>query len=253
MRTLFDTDEEEIEGKASEITLSTASLLGIFFGLVLVCGVFFGFGYSIGRGTGTTAQARPVPNPTAENSGEAEVAASTPPAPVPAEQQTTPQQRAPQQNHSQTNAKAAPAPVGTQPQVDETPSEEPTEKAAEPPASTRSDIAGAPVKPVDTARATISKPSAQKATVLVAATGALNVSAAPGSGQPMVQIAAVARPEDANVLVSALRQRGYGAVVRNDPQDKLLHVQVGPFSDRTQATAVKQKLLSDGYNAIIKQ
>ena len=55
MRTLFDTDEEEIEGKASEITLSTASLLGIFFGLVLVCGVFFGFGYSIGRGTGTTA------------------------------------------------------------------------------------------------------------------------------------------------------------------------------------------------------
>jgi hypothetical protein len=38
MRTLFDTDEEEMEGKASEITLSTASLLGIFFGLVLVCG-----------------------------------------------------------------------------------------------------------------------------------------------------------------------------------------------------------------------
>jgi DedD protein len=71
MRTLFDTDEEELEGKASEITLSTASLLGIFFGLVLVCGVFFGFGYSIGRGTGTTAQARPVPNPSAGNSGEA--------------------------------------------------------------------------------------------------------------------------------------------------------------------------------------
>jgi hypothetical protein len=38
MRTLFDSDEEEIEGKASEITLSTASLLGIFFGLVLICG-----------------------------------------------------------------------------------------------------------------------------------------------------------------------------------------------------------------------
>jgi DedD protein len=253
MRTLFDTDEEEIEGKASEITLSTASLLGIFFGLVLVCGVFFGFGYSIGRGTGTAAHAKPVPNSTGE--AEEAAAAENPPAPVPAEQQTTPQQRAQQQNHSQANAKAVPAPVGTQPQADERPREEPTvsENAAEPPASTRSDIAGAPVKPVDPARATISKPSAQKATVLVAATGALNVNAAPSSGQPMVQIAAVARPEDANVLVSALRQRGYGAVVRNDPQDRLLHVQVGPFSDRTQATAVKQKLLSDGYNAIIKQ
>ena len=248
MRTLFDTDEEEIEGKASEITLSTASLLGIFFGLVLVCGVFFGFGYSIGRGTGTTAQARPVPNPTAGNSAEADEAATENP-PVPA---LAPVE---QQNHSQASAKATPAAVGTQPQANERPREEPaaSENAAEPPASTRSDVAGFPVKPVDPARATISKPSAQKATVLVAATGALNVSAAPSSGQPMVQIAAVARPEDANVLVSALRQRGYGAVVRNDPQDKLLHVQVGPFSDRTQATAIKQKLLSDGYNAIIKQ
>src|ERR1700679_1712785 len=56
MKTLFDTEEEE-EVKASEITLSTASLLGIFFGLVLICGVFFGFGYSMGRGVGPTAQA----------------------------------------------------------------------------------------------------------------------------------------------------------------------------------------------------
>jgi cell division septation protein DedD len=55
------------------------------------------------------------------------------------------------------------------------------------------------------------------------------------------------------VLVSALRQRGYGVVVRSEPQDKLLHVQVGPFADRMAATAIKQKLLSDGYNAIIKQ
>jgi cell division septation protein DedD len=69
----------------------------------------------------------------------------------------------------------------------------------------------------------------------------------------MVQIAAVSRPEDANVLVSALRQRGYGVVVRSEPQDKLLHVQVGPFANRVQAAAIKEKLLSDGYNAIIKQ
>jgi DedD protein len=248
MRTLFDTDEEEMEGKASEITLSTASLLGIFFGLVLVCGVFFGFGYSIGRGSGTTAQARPGSNPTAGNTGETGDAALESP-PVPA---TVAQPAERQKDDSEANA---PTPIAARPKAVETPREEPaaSENAAEPPASTRSDVAGAPVKPVDPTRATISKPSAQKATVLVAATGALNVSAAPGSGQPMVQIAAVARPEDASVLVTALRQRGYGAVVRNDPQDKLLHVQVGPFSDRTQATAVKQKLLSDGYNAIIKQ
>ncbi len=56
MNSLLDTEEEE-EGKTSEITLSTASLLGIFFGLVLICGVFFGFGYSMGRGTGSAPAA----------------------------------------------------------------------------------------------------------------------------------------------------------------------------------------------------
>ena len=64
MRSLFDTDEEEeIEGKASEITLSTASLLGIFFGLVLICGVFFGFGYSMGRGTGSGSPGEGIGKP----------------------------------------------------------------------------------------------------------------------------------------------------------------------------------------------
>jgi cell division septation protein DedD len=250
MRTLFDTEEDEIEGKASEITLSTASLLGIFFGLVLVCGVFFGFGYSIGRGTGAGAQASLPASSPANSAGEADQtkAAENPPAPAAANQQ----------DDSQTNAKAAPSPVVTRPKADETPREEPTasEKADPPPASTGNEVAGAPApaRPADLARATTSKPSAaRKGTVYVAATGTLDVSAAPSSGQPMVQIAAVARREDADVLVSALRQRGYGVVVRNDPQDKLLHVQVGPFSDRGQATAAKQKLLSDGYNAIIKQ
>jgi len=37
-------DEQE-----SQLTLGTTSLLSIFFGLVMVCGVFFGLGYSVGR------------------------------------------------------------------------------------------------------------------------------------------------------------------------------------------------------------
>src|SRR5271165_2205600 len=81
MRTLFDTDEEEVaEGTASEITLSTASLLGIFFGLVLICGVFFGFGYSMGRGTGTGSSAKALENSPAETDETA--TAANPPAPT---------------------------------------------------------------------------------------------------------------------------------------------------------------------------
>jgi DedD protein len=68
----------------------------------------------------------------------------------------------------------------------------------------------------------------------------------------MVQIAAVTHQEDANALVTALRQRGYSVSVRNEPQDKLLHVQVGPFASRDEARAMRSKLLADGYNAILK-
>jgi cell division septation protein DedD len=211
MRTLFDT-EEEIESKASEITLGTASLLGIFFGLVLVCGVFFGFGYSMGRGTGWGAQAKALATLPANTPRETEetATAENPPAPVPVEPQA-----------------AVPTPA-------------PTVKEDAPQAE-------APAKPV---RPVLSKPSpAQPAAAYLPPADAPPSAA----GQPMVQIAAVSRREDADVLVSALRQRGYGVVVRSEPQDKLLHVQVGPFADRVQATAIKQKLLSDGYNAIIKQ
>jgi DedD protein len=208
-------DEEE-ESKTSEITLSTASLLGIFFGLVLICGVFFGFGYSMGRGTGSSPAAATVAAAEPE-----ETPASVPPQPAalaPAEQDEAP-------------AAVAPTPAVARVQQDDTPGDETTVAPAKAPAG---------------------KPSAaQKIPASLPAEA--DTSAAAVSGKPMVQIAAVARPEDADALVAALRQRGYGVVVRNEPQDKLLHVQVGPFADRGQAAAMKQKLLSDGYNAIIKQ
>jgi DedD protein len=215
MRTLLDT-EEEAERKPSEITLSTASLLGIFFGLVLVCGVFFGFGYSMGRGSGQARASMPV-SPAAE----------------PAETQT---------------AEKTPPPVQPEPQAEE---KAPVKASA--PAADTADTEDVPPAPV--ARPTLKKPSAvQEAAVESQATLAAAPAVTPTApSQPMVQIAAVARREDADVLVAALRQRGYGVVIRNEPQDKFFHVQVGPFADRVQATAIKQKLLSDGYNAIIKQ
>lgn len=48
----------------TEITLGTGRLLGLFFGLAVVCAVFFGMGYVLGRNTGGPApivQGAPVP------------------------------------------------------------------------------------------------------------------------------------------------------------------------------------------------
>jgi cell division septation protein DedD len=68
----------------------------------------------------------------------------------------------------------------------------------------------------------------------------------------MVQIAAVSNPQDAEVLVNALRKRGYSVTVRREFTDNLIHVRIGPFNSRGEANQWRQKLLNDGYNAIIE-
>jgi cell division septation protein DedD len=75
--------------------------------------------------------------------------------------------------------------------------------------------------------------------------------ALPQNAAFMVQIAAVSHVDDANVLMGALRKRGYMVVARREPADNLIHVQVGPFATRAEADAMGQRLLSDGYNAIV--
>jgi cell division septation protein DedD len=68
----------------------------------------------------------------------------------------------------------------------------------------------------------------------------------------LVQIAAVSHQEDADVLVSALRKRGYAVVARREAADGLIHVHIGPFNSRDIANRWRQKLLGDGYNAVVQ-
>ncbi len=72
-------------------------------------------------------------------------------------------------------------------------------------------------------------------------------------GSYMVQVAAVSKHEDAEILVSALQKKQYPVFIANVPGDPLFHVQVGPFSDPKDAESMKNKLSSDGYNAIVKK
>ncbi len=69
----------------------------------------------------------------------------------------------------------------------------------------------------------------------------------------MVQIAAVSNAEDADVLSNALRKRGYAVTARREPADNLIHVRVGPFATAAEANNWKNRLLNDGYNAIVQQ
>ncbi len=68
-----------------------------------------------------------------------------------------------------------------------------------------------------------------------------------------VQVAAVSKQEDADSLVDALKKKQYPAFSANTQPDKLFHVQVGPYADIKDAEAMRGKLVSDGYNPILKK
>ena len=78
--------------------------------------------------------------------------------------------------------------------------------------------------------------------------------ATPASAGYYVQVAAVSRQEDAEALVEALKKKQYPAFTANNPStDKFYHVQVGPYADLKDAEAMRARLISDGYNPIVKK
>jgi cell division protein FtsN len=219
-------------GAEREISLGAPAILGIFFGLALLCACFFGFGYTMGRKSAQAANvdtaaatadtsSSGAPKPAA-GSLAGQPAESTEPAAQPA----TDNSAAPTASQTE-SAPAAPPP--TPPPA--------TQKNAATPADGM--IVGD--KPPQPAPAATSKPP----------TNNQQPAAAP-AGTIMVQIAAVSSQDVADILTSSLQKKGYSVSVRHEPQDKLLHVQIGPFATRQEAVAMQQRVLADGFNAIVK-
>jgi DedD protein len=252
MNSLFDEADREEPGSNADLTLGIGSLLSIFFGIVLVCGIFFGFGYSMGRRNAhSTAAAVPATPPPAQT------AASSPLPPnelsgAPLKPQTDsaaafpPDATSPASNESKP-AEAAKGSNGKHPAKDETPAEHSTKAAT--PAETATSSPSLSAVPVVHHAAPPAKPHAGISAPLAQAPGDSPIV----PGRPIiVQIAAISRQEDAEVLAGALRKHGFNPSVRPGTTDKLFHVQVGPFTDKAQAESIKQHLLADGYNAIMK-
>ena len=221
MRGLFD--EEELRpvqhGRDRELTLGSGTLLVIFFGLVLICGVCFGLGYAVGR--------RGLQEPAGLQASAATTASA----------QTS-------------TSKAKPSAVSANPV--QAASTDATDAAAIEEAN------GSPVAQTTTSAGAGSAPS--KATVQPGAAAVptqgsqavVGASAIKPSGSLMVQIAAVTDADDANVLMGALRKRGYGVTGERDAGDGMIHVRIGPFASKDEADKWRTKLLNDGYNAILQ-
>jgi DedD protein len=230
-----DFSKDEIEATESsrdtELTLGGGTLLTLGGGLLLLCMVCFGLGYSVGHRSSSVPET-PVP-PFAESKASATPlgSGSKPGAAgqVPSRPQAQPV-----------------VDVSSNGSTDSTPSAQaqPISSATNPdsPQAQVKPAVGAQVRPALAGQIGEAQPAP-----------ALQVQPAMTQAQGwMVQIAAVSHREDAEVLVNALRKRGYTVTARRDVGDSLIHVQTGPFVNRNDANAMRQKLLSDGYNAIVQ-
>ena len=227
MNELLDDDNGTRARSDRELTLSTGAILGIFFGLVLLCGVCFGVGYNMGR--------KSLPAPLALNDSSGEMAAD-------ANSSSKPSPGSPVDSGA-----GAPQPSVVAPVV--APAPKPAPVVRKPPAvDPEADTAAvpAPERPAESAIV----PPARTVSPSALLPGAASPPAQGGS--IMVQVAAVSHQEDADLLVGALRARGYAVSARPTAGDSFIHVQVGPFNNKKDAEAMRQRLLSDGYNALLK-
>jgi DedD protein len=216
----------------TELTLSSTSLLLIVFGLVLLCGVCFGLGYAMGhRGTQDTAAlmqtASAQPTAAQSDSGVPKPSANA------------------QAAASSTQPDVSTAPDGSAPQNSAGASVQSAAVAAAGGSSNEPSNAFGQVRPALGTTAPNAGP------ITLPATSAVSP-ALPAPGSVMVQIAAVSEQEDADVLMGALRKHGYAVTAHREPLDGLIHVRVGPFKTRDEAEIWREKLLSDGYNAIVQ-
>lgn len=203
------TDQDE------EVKQGTGRLLGLFFGLVIVCALFFSLGYSLGR--------RSAPEPLAAATAPANMGAESKPSPGRAE-------AAPKPDCATPGACPETAPKSTTEDLTFYKAVEQNQAKAK---------LEQPAPPVAARATTQSKPETRRPAAL-------------GTGY-MIQVAAVSKQEDAEALSQALRKKRYPVVTISGPTDRFYHVQVGPFVDMKDAEATRNKLIGDGYNPILKK
>jgi cell division septation protein DedD len=226
----------EIEDDDTEITLGMGKLLGLFFGLVILCGISLAVGYSLGHSAGiksATVDAVTVPaGPTAgagAKPGAAQVAAQAAPQAAPSTENQQANQPAGQSGSQQTASQA----------------NQPGQTQTGAVASTTDLTFYQSVQQKETHPQLTPQQSAPVATPRAQAAGTL------GSGY-LVQIAAVRNQADAKLLSDALQKQHYPVLIA-EPGDKLFHVQVGPYADVKEAEAIRSRLVSSGYNAFLKR
>jgi cell division septation protein DedD len=211
-----------------ERVLESRHLVGLFLGVVLLCGVFFTLGYVMGK----------------TQYGTVAVNAGAPPTPAPAS--ARPQPLAPSPANAKDGAQGTDwdfYPQDKRPNHLDAPAAGSAKSAGPPNTIT------APRR-VDTSAATAPK------SVPVAATTKEAARFQPPAmikGSIVLQLAALKREGDALALADAVQQKHFPSFVVTSNADALFRVQVGPYIDLPAANLAKESLAQAGFNSIVKR
>src|SRR6202050_3172553 len=202
-----------------ERVLESRHLVGLFLGVVLLCGVFFTLGYVMGRnqlGGSVHAGESGIKNPSWSAKSK------TPEAPAAA----TPDWDFYDKNKDTTHL-ASPAAAVKSP---------PASSATAKPAANASAPAASAAKPSanDGKAAHLQQPAIPKSAILL-------------------QVAALRRQSDALEMAEAIQQKRFPCFVATPSSDNYYRVQVGPYQDIASAESAKRSLEQLGFKPIIKR
>ena len=220
-------------GGGSDMVLESRHLIGLFLGVVVLCGVFFTLGYVMGRTQfDTTVSAATVPSKGAAPSRSS----ATDPVSSP-------------------SATKTPMPAAgdwTFPAASET--KKPADRLEPAPVESRK-VAAAPdvATPATIAKSSApeSKPASKPVETSKPAPARLHAPNIP-RGAVVLQVAALSRQSDALALADALQRKKFPAFVL-DSAGSLYRVQVGPYADAASADIAKAALQREGFKAIVKK
>ena len=209
--------------------LESKHVIGLFLLMLVFSGVFFSLGYVMGRNqydgrvsaennntVGRLELARP--------DVASKKSAAPPPESADGDPATAPGADSPWKFEE--NSKAA---AKSEPRL------EPVPKAAPAPP---------PAKPVNAKSAPVAAPAAHTNGTRPAANSPLVP-----NGAYILQVAALAKQDDALALAGSLQKKHFAAHVQTQQKDKFYRVQVGPFKDQKSADAAKKGLESAGFKA----
>ena len=216
--------------RGSDRILESRHLVGLFLGVVLLCGVFFTLGYVMGRtqmGPPVTLRASAAArDPVIPSTAKPDPSEKTPPA-ANSEWDFYSKDKDPNRIEH-----PAPAPAVSAPSA-----------AASSHASPHSHAVAENPPPATTTKPVVANPKD------------LRRFAPPRMprGAVVLQVGALGKEADALALADAVQQKHFPSFVAMPMGDNLYRVQVGPYNDAASAQAAQQLLIKAGFNSILKR